>query len=469
MKKISIILSIVLLSVGYTFGQSTDTLKLFSVQELRADVDSLTKYIEETHPNPFYKFPRKEFYKEVDSIKSMINTPMSVIDFYLAIDTLIVKLEDGHTNIDIPIERYMKSNPCMFPYFVTLSVNQPFISVIRPYKTIISEIPSGAEIININGIESKNIVKDIIKCNSGESEMFRLKRGEFYFFLYLNKLFGMKDSYLVKYKINNEIETKTINGIKYDSLVKRQKQDTTKVIKTKLKDYTLKLIPETKTAIIDFISFNEPKKFKLFIDSAFRQIKDNKIENLIIDIRYNGGGDSGIGDEFFQYISPCTFKQFSKEIIKYSRLQKEDYKNIRVKFMQDSSCLKTLTKPNGLIEDISAEDSTSIKLHDNPLRFQGNIYLLTSAGTFSSAASFAQCFKYYKMGKIIGEETGGWIVCYGDNISTFLPNTKLDLTISHKLWYGVGAKENDFHGTIPDIIVPSEKALNYTLDLINKK
>ena len=279
----------------------------------------------------------------------------------------------------------------------------------------------------------------------------------------------MNDSYLVKYVIGNNTETKTIHGIRYDSLVKRQKLDTSKISRPKSIPYSFKLIPETKTAVIDFVSFDDMSKFKLFIDSTFEQIKLKKIENLIIDIRKNGGGNSSIGNEFFQYISPCTFKQFSKEIIKYSRLQKEDYKNIRVKEMQDSSCLSTLKKPNGLIEDISAEDSTSIHLRDNPLRFKGNIYLLTSSGTFSSAASFAQCFKYYKMGKIIGEETGGWIVCYGDIISASLPNTKLDFTISHKMFYEIGAKDNDFHGTIPDIIIPSEKALDYTLKLIKEK
>ncbi len=73
------------------------------------------------------------------------------------------------------------------------------------------------------------------------------------------------------------------------------------------------------------------------------------------------------------------------------------------------------------------------------------------------------------MGKIIGEETGGWIIHYGDVIKATLPNSKLNLTISHKLWYEIGATENDFNGTVPDIYVPSEKALDYTLDLIKKQ
>ena len=458
MKKISIVLSIAMLCISYTFGQSTDTLKLFSVQELRADVDSLTKYIEETHPNPFYKFPRNEFYKKAENIKKEISKPLTDIDFYLLLEPLVTDLIDGHTDISIPYESYYKFNPCIFPYKVKLLPNSPFITVIRPCKTITREIPAGAEILSINGVESNKIVKDIIKLNSGESDKFRADCGANMFEFYLNNLYGMNKNYIVKYKISDKIETKKIIGIKYDSLINRIKHDATKKTNFKQIDYSLKLIPETKTAIIDFISFNDLEKFKIFIDSTFKQIKENNIKNLIIDVRENGGGDSNIGDEFFQYISPCTFKQIFKTLIKYSRLQKYDYKYIRDKDLQDSSCLN---KPNGLVE-IYQSDSLSIKLRKNPLRFKGKIYLLTSTYTFSSAADFAQCFKYYKMGKIIGEETGGWLVCYGDNIYGSLPNSKLNFTISHKFFINVGANENDWHGVIPDITIPSAKALDYT-------
>lgn len=460
MKKLITIAILILFQIGNTFGQVLDTLKLYSVNELRNDVDSMTKYIEETHPNPFYKFPRNEFYKEADSIKIKINKPMSDIDFFMLIQPLIAKLEDGHTSIEVPKLEYLASNPFMFIYPVKLSTIEPFITL---------QGNSDAEIISINEIEANRIIKDIIKFTSGEAENFRLDCGANYFWFYLNKLYGMTDSYLVKYKIDDRIDTRKFKGIKYDSLIKIQKQDTTNIATTNQNDYSLKLIPRTKTAIIDFKSFNDLENFKIFIDSAFKQIRANKIENLIIDVRANGGGDSEIGDEFFQYISHCTFKQISKTIIKYSRLQKEDYKNIRVLEIQDTTGYGRIAKkPNGLME-VLPEDSISVKLRDNPLRFNGNIYLLTSSYTFSSAADFAQCFKYYNMGKIIGEETGGWIVCYADNIYGALPNSKLNFTISHKFFINIGATENDWHGVIPDIKVSSDKALDYTLKLINEK
>ena len=103
------------------------------------------------------------------------------------------------------------------------------------------------------------------------------------------------------------------------------------------------------------------------------------------------------------------------------------------------------------------------------MRYKGNIYLLTSTYTFSSASDFAWCFKYFNMGRLVGEETGGYIVCFGDIIYTSLPVSKLQLTISHKEFYGYGATESESHGVIPDYKVNAEDALDYTIEkLINK-
>ena len=465
MQKILTLAIFTLFLTGISFGQKSSNSKVIGAKELRDDIDTLAKYIEETHPNAFYKYTKDQFLKEAEGIKSIINRPLSIFDFYLLTAPLVAKLQDGHTTIKFPQEEYFKENPTLFPYNVKLSSEEPFITIVRPFRTMPDDIPANAEVLAINDFDAKKIVKDIIKLNSGESDNFRADMGSNFFYFYLNTLYGGLNNYFtVKYKTDEKTERKKINGIKYDSLVKRQSQDTSKAAKISHDDYAMKLMPEIKTAIIDFESFNDLPKFEIFIKSAFEQIKANKIENLIIDIRKNEGGNSAIGDEFFQYISPVPFSQYEKAKIKYSTLQKETYK-MRYEKTKDRSWRDTRKKPNGLVEEIT---SSPIKLCRNPLRFNGNVYLLTGISTFSSAGSFAQCFQHYKMGKIIGEETGGWIIHYGDVINATLPNSKLGMIISHKIWYEIGAKENDFHGTIPDIKMASEKALDYTLELIKK-
>ena len=105
----------------------------------------------------------------------------------------------------------------------------------------------------------------------------------------------------------------------------------------------------------------------MFLDSTFQVLQNENIENMIIDIRKNGGGNSVLGDEMFQYISPVPFVQFGKTIVKYSDIQKQVYKEM---YNRD------VTNPNGV--EIYNENTELIKLRENNLRYKGNIFLLIS-------------------------------------------------------------------------------------------
>ena len=100
--------------------------------------------------------------------------------------------------------------------------------------------------------------------------------------------------------------------------------------------------------------------------------------------------------------------------------------------------------------------------------YSGRVYLLTSNKTFSSAGSFAWTFKECGMGKVVGEETGGMNVCYGDILSYRLPVSKITATISFKRFWQLRADENDIHGTMPDVSVPAADALDAAMKLVRK-
>ena len=195
------------------------------------------------------------------------------------------------------------------------------------------------------------------------------------------------------------------------------------------------------------------EKFKVFLETTFRTLQNENIENLIIDIRNNSGGNSRLGDELFQYISPKPFAQYGKVLVKYSEIQRRFYNE------EITDIDRIEIYDEGLLEE----------LRENPLRYNGNVFLLISHYTFSSAADFSWAFKYFKMGTVIGEESGGLAVCFGDIIPMQLPNTKLHYTASFKKFYNYGATDKNIHGTLPDYIVKAEKALDFAIDFITKR
>lgn len=434
---------------------------------MKEDVDTLVKDIQEAHLNPFYRYPKEKFLKDADSIKMSFVQDLNLIEFYLRVERLMAKLQDGHTDLEIPLLIYNTTNPFVLPYDFNLSSTVPFITFERPYRTIKSQLPQKAEIISINDIPAEKIVNDIIEVNTGESRLFRAEYGNYYFEnFYLEVLYEMNGNYRIKYKSRGDIKTVDIKGIRLKALNERQKNfyDTTaNKSASQEANYSLKLI-DNKTAIINFKSFDW-HGFTRFTDSAFRIIKEKSIKNLIINLMDDGGGDSDVGDAFFQFILDKPFKQYDKVVGKNSALLKERLRQHLINKKPDSSDLALLARKNGSIDTVFYDD---IPIQKNPLRFTGNIYLLVNGRTFSSAGDFAQCFKYYKRGVIIGEETGGLIESYGDIVTTHLPHTKLELTISTKLYFNVGAKENDWHGVIPDIIVPTDDALPKALEIIKR-
>lgn len=98
--------------------------------------------------------------------------------------------------------------------------------------------------------------------------------------------------------------------------------------------------------------------------------------------------------------------------------------------------------------------------------FNGDVYLLTSPNTFSSANILAAVFKCYDMGTIIGEETGGVTIAFGDLIYFSLPNTGLPGICSYKKFYHpCGNPDN--RGVIPDTeVIPDPEDLKDNRDTV---
>jgi hypothetical protein len=86
----------------------------------------------------------------------------------------------------------------------------------------------------------------------------------------------------------------------------------------------------------------------------------------------------------------------------------------------------------------------------NPLVFKGDLYVLISRVTYSSAVIFAQPLKYWRRATFIGEATGEPLSFYGDNFEFELPNTKLQASVSHKKFVLLGATDPN-GGIQPDI------------------
>mgnify|MGYP001175440862 FL=1 len=438
----SLILLLFAICVNASFAQ-----KKFSKSELYADADSLYAIIDDYHPNMFEVMPKEAFEKELTSIKASFVDSMTVIDFYKKMAPLVVKLGDGHTFLNLDDKCLNGLQPKCFPLKINIDKKNLSLTMLKDLAES-GSIPIGAEILSINGVESRDVIFSLLKYVSGEKDFYRLESLKLRFG-YLLWIEYLADEYEISYRYNDEPAAVCVIPAVDPSVVFGNINESSE----DREPYVLDIDEDKSIATIDFRSFDNLDKFKVFLDSSFSEIKKKNINNLIIDVRNNGGGYSALGKELFQYISSVPFELFGHTTVKIGN-------RLWNKLSEEA---KAKSKRGLTIYD----DSKLIELRDNPLRYTGNTYLLTSNYTFSSAADFAWVFKYFNMGTVVGEETGGQAVCFGDIRMDYLPITKLPIGMSCKKFYVYGATDENTHGAIPHYEVDADQAMDYVLNMIN--
>ena len=451
MNKVTFILFIFLIITieNSLFGQN----KLLDKDSLLSEIDILFSSIDEIHPDMYYTLSQNDFENELVLLKASIKTDISVFDYYKLIAPLVSKLGDGHTGVYFSHEILKESDLLFFPFPVEISYKDSTVRTIGDFTKSKNTIPIGAIILSINNKPVKKLIAEMMTYISGERDFYKMASLQYYFTLLLYVSL-QTDDYQIEYVYDDEERHKTkVKGVSYFERFEQPLQEN----KQKTENYSFKIIPENNIGIIDFKSFTDLNGFKVFLDSTFNAIKNDSIENLIIDIRENSGGSSSLGDELFQYISPVPFRQYGKTTVKITDLQKEYYKKNYDQITKSKNGIKNYNRRK------------LIKLRKNKLRYTGNLYLLISHLTFSSASNFSWAFKYFEMGTVVGEETGGMSVAFGDVIIQELPYSNLSFIVSYKRFTLYGATEKNIHGTIPDYEVQSKEALNFTIDLIKKE
>lgn len=425
---------------------------LYTSEQLKADLDTLYVMIDEIHPNMYAYITQEEFEERLGNIREQITGEMSKLEFYRLLSPLVAVLGDGHTSLAFPFDALGRETK-LLPFELRVNHLDSTAVVIKSFLDEPEPIPGGSVIMSINERNVAEIIADMFSLTSGELLSFKAA--------YINRLFRFllyalyaEQEFIVNYSYEDELFKKEVPGLTHTEIWTIMQNEGER---DKKPPYYL-TIEENDIAVIHFNSFVDVPRFTEFIDSVFTVIKEHEIEDLIIDIRDNGGGHSGIGDEFFQYISPAPFNQYGSVEANISPRQIEFHENA-FGYNYDDVSLGPITYDVGPLQE----------LRENPLRFYGNTYLLTSNFSFSSAADFAWTFQYFNMGTIIGQETGGLPVCYGDIIVQQLPNSQLTLNVSFKKFYNYGATDDIMHGTIPDFQIPADDAMAYAIRMIEER
>ena len=152
--------------------------------------------------------------------------------------------------------------------------------------------------------------------------------------------------------------------------------------------------------------------FRHDVEDFFAAVKGNKIENVIIDVRENVGGQSRVVESFLRHLPIGSYVTYDTE----TRYSKQAAEGVGMRRTWGTSTFSPSTRRIDSVE--------------NP--FTENVFVLIGNQTFSAGNWIAVVFCDNDLGTVIGEPTGNAPSSFGDMISFQLPNTRFILGVSYK-------------------------------------
>lgn len=452
---------------GFSFAQPLDgPEKLFSPEQLQEDFHYWKDRLESKHPLLYVYTPKVTIDSCFESIRLQLDKPMDGIAFFKLLAPLTSVIKDGHNAI-IPSTQTIETianHQYLLPLYVRF-INEKLYVV----KDLSEQncLPTGAEILRINGIPSEIILDKFLSVipTEGNNPQLALTTINEYFRFQYHIYYGFAETYTIEYlDENGEQKQCPVKGSSLTSIRATNKSRFGVQKKRDKSAVSLSIIDSLETAILQIKTFNARairkgarQRFKKEISNYFDTILESGIQHLVIDLRDNHGGNPNYVKFVLKHLFDEPFEQALEARVVTASKQERFFKRTKKKWYP--WCGIGTVKP--------AKEN-----------YKGKIYVLINGGTFSAAVEMAGILKKYDRATFIGTETGGNpVLMSGYLIKTVwnLPNTKIQVlpgvlcTVFDDLSLNTGRgllPDHQINRTAKDYFDKTNKELNFTLDLI---
>ena len=467
--------------------------KKYSAQQLQQDYSLLKNILEKKHPSLYWYTPKDSMDMFFKKYYNAIADSMTEQQFgWMVIAPLVDKIHCGHTSFSRSKAYNNWAANKTFPSFpLFLKCWNDTMAVTNNLNKKDAVLKRGTLITSINGIKNTELTKIMFGYlnEDGYANNVNYIRLRSNFPYYHRNIFGVSKTYAVTYldslgteqRINIPVFNLSRDSSKKrrDSIVvKKEQPDKKETRQKKLLDLRSLAVDTTyNTAIITLNTFSSGGLRK-FYRQTFRYIKKAGTNNVVLDIRSNGGGRIRLSTLLTKYVSRTNFKvadtsyAIAKSLRPYSKYIKQHFINNLGLFF--------LTKKNkdGLYHFGHWERKMyKPKIKNN---YAGNLYVLINGNTFSAAALFSNAVKGQANITLIGEETGGgW---HGNNgiliPDITLPNTHIKVRLplfrlvqyNHVPKNGRGIAPDIYIGTNYDALLKGvDYKMKFVMELIRNK
>lgn len=418
-------------------GQDSSFSKRLSKADYLEDFNQFVDTILGTHPMPYQFTSSADFQERIEEKKRLISDETTLPEFIWYCSEIITSLGCGHSSLGwFNQEDAMLPIALRFPLEAKLIENRLYISdpLVNQDK-----VQAGLEIFSINGQSISQITAEAFKHINSQAHITTYKQLLFsgYITAYIPYVLQFPTEYVIVVKgQENPIQLSALSSYQPKPRFHRIVSNSECQEELCLNDY------DEETTILTIRNFayygDKFPIYQSFIDSSFKAIHSKGIKNLIIDLRFNGGGPSGAANHLLRYLAHAPYTYFSQN----------DFDHL---------------------------------LHEqtpHPDAFKGKIYVLMDGDGHSTTGHFMSLVKELGLATIIGEELGSNRFCTANQKRYTMPHTGISYSVARNTFITTAESTSADHGILPDHWITQsiqdhlnniDSVLEYTLKLIGKE
>ena len=362
-----------------------DLIKLkLTPKEQKQDFNLFVTALREGHPSLYGYSTKCKFDSLVNKKYSELNKDLTQKEFAVKLLEIDALIKDSHTSFS-----KLKMNNYHNLYDIEFGIENNQLKITRTtfkYAHLLNK-----RINSINYQSSKEIkenVKKLFNFSDGyiQSEWSRYALTKFtdYYSLY----YTIEPGETLRVKLENDsvyyFKATTLEKTFYPSYRANYKKRNFKIHRV-----------NKHTAILDLNTFYI---YETEMDAISRMVNNPSLKTIILDLRDNYGGSEKYLNQIFSLFAKEKFKSFL-----YNQVNSQHYNFF--KYTDNYTTIDSIFYKYKRYENNFRLVNKDF-INPAPNTFNGNLYVLTNENSKSASTVFAALVKKYKVGKIIGRETG---------------------------------------------------------------
>lgn len=461
-------------NANYLFNQK------YSSEAIKQDLAALKEIFTNRHPALHWHISEDSLNLMYNQIYNSITDSLTEQQARNKIASWVNYIRCGHTSVRFSKQYNKEASKHIYPMFpLLLKVwGKDSVVVLARYNKEDSALHRGAKILAINNIANKDYLQKMYSAMSmdGLEEAFKAQVISGNFPLWYKNGFGVdsllkidfvdstgfaKSAFVKAFIPAKKLSAKKDSAKKIEPPNNMSKREKRKLYLSNLRN--LKIDTTNSTAYI-YLSTFSGGRLRSFFRKSFATIQNLQLKNVVFDIRGNGGGRVNHAINLTRYLKQQPFK-----VADTVAAVKNTFKHTKyIKFMGGylmAMQLTSRTMKDGLMHTRSYEQHFYKPRIKN--FFNGNVYIVQGAQSFSAATMFSGWLKNQPNVTIVGEPSGGGY--YGNSAmflpKIYLPNTKIVVGLPlYKVVLGKDRKKG--FGVPPDVYIPpNSEAIKKGIDL----